>query len=436
MPRRFFTSGRKFSTTTSALAAIFFKTATPSGDFRFSVIERLLRCRFWKSEPSRGPPMPSPSAMCSGISILMQFAPQSASWRTQVGPARTRVRSRTVKRCSAVEARGNDISGRVRQVVGGPTIPDMAPVCLQPETHSTSALILRFRIAQAPNVWNLCSAYSRHRNFSGITLEQPLHTFITTLSAVMSDQKFPSALEIRGLTKPSDRPAVNGLDLTVRAGEFYSLLGPNGAGKTTTLRIVAGLLPPDAGAIHICGIDALGDPVEAKRIVAWVSDEPMIYDKLTPFEYLEFVAGLWSLDAEVAETRARELMEWLGLTPHAHERCEGFSKGMRQKVALAGALVHGPRVIILDEPLTGLDAGSARQVKRVLRERVAAGGTVIMTTHILEVAERMADRVGIIAGGRLIAEGTLDELRAQAGRDLTSLEDTFLALVAEQQAAA
>ena len=243
------------------------------------------------------------------------------------------------------------------------------------------------------------------------------------------------ALDIRGLSKSFDRPAVAGLDLQVRQGEFYSLLGPNGAGKTTTLRMVAGLLPPDAGAIAICGIDARRDPVEAKRIVAWVSDEPMIYDKLTPYEYLEFVAGLWSLDAGIAETRARDLMDWLGLAPHAHERCEGFSKGMRQKVALAGALVHGPRVIILDEPLTGLDAGSARQVKRVLRERVAAGGTVIMTTHILEVAERMADRVGIIAGGRLIAEGTLDELRAQAGQKLSSLEDTFLALVAEQQAA-
>jgi ABC-2 type transport system ATP-binding protein len=243
------------------------------------------------------------------------------------------------------------------------------------------------------------------------------------------------ALDISGLFKSFDRPAVAGLDLTVRMGEFYSLLGPNGAGKTTTLRMVAGLLPPDAGSIRVCGIDALRDPVEAKRIIAWVSDEPMIYDKLTPYEYLEFVGGLWGLDPDIAETRARELMDWLGLMPHAHERCEGFSKGMRQKVALAGALVHGPRLIILDEPLTGLDAGSARQVKRVLRERVAAGGTVIMTTHILEVAERMADRVGIIAGGRLIAEGTLDELRAQAGQSLSSLEDTFLALVAEQQAA-
>ena len=245
-----------------------------------------------------------------------------------------------------------------------------------------------------------------------------------------------SALEIRGLVKSFDRPAVDGLDLTVRTGEFYTLLGPNGAGKTTTLRMVAGLLRPDKGTIHIAGIDALVDPVAAKHILAWVSDEPMIYDKLTPYEYLEFVAGLWGLDPALAEARAQELIGWLGLGPHAHERCEGFSKGMRQKVALAGALVHDPQVIILDEPLTGLDAGSARQVKTVLRERVAAGGTVIMTTHILEVAERMADRVGIIAGGKLIAEGTLDELRRQAGNSHTSLEDTFLTLVAEPAAAA
>ena len=242
-----------------------------------------------------------------------------------------------------------------------------------------------------------------------------------------------SALEIRGLMKTFDRPAVDNLDLTVRTGEFYSLLGPNGAGKTTTLRMVAGLLKPDGGAIAICGIDALKDPVAAKQVVAWVSDEPMIYDKLTPFEYLEFVAGLWGIDAKVAQARAEELIGWLALGPHAHERCEGFSKGMRQKVALAGALVHDPRLIILDEPLTGLDAGSARQVKNVLRERVANGGTVIMTTHILEVAERMADRIGVIAGGRLIAQGTLDELRLKAGKGDTSLEDTFLTLVAEEE---
>src|SRR5213078_4326974 len=179
------------------------------------------------------------------------------------------------------------------------------------------------------------------------------------------------------------------------------------------------------------GIDALIDPVAAKQITAWVSDEPMIYDKLTPLEYLEFVAGLWGCDPVRAEPSAHGLLASLGLQPHQHERCERLSKGMRQKVALAGALVHEPRLIILDEPLTGLDAGSARQVKTVLRERVAAGGTVIMTTHILEVAERMADRIGVIAGGRLIAEGTLDELHRRTGKIATSLEDTFLTLVAE-----
>jgi len=161
----------------------------------------------------------------------------------------------------------------------------------------------------------------------------------------------------------------------------------------------------------------------------------MIYDKLTPYEYLEFVAGLWRIEPAIAQVRARELIGWLGLEPHAHERCEGFSRGMRQKVALAGALVHDPKLIILDEPLTGLDAGTARQVKDVLRARVREGGTVIMTTHILEVAERMADRIGVIARGRLIAEGTLDDLRRQTGETASSLEDTFLTLVAEQAAA-
>ena len=244
------------------------------------------------------------------------------------------------------------------------------------------------------------------------------------------------ALQLRGLVKHFDRPAVDGLDLTVRAGEFYALLGPNGAGKTTTLRIVAGLLRPDAGQVTVLGIDALADPIAAKRDVAWVSDEPMIYDKLTPFEFLEFVAGLWSIPAELAEARSRELIGWLGLEPHAHERCQGFSKGMRQKIALAGALVHEPRLLILDEPLTGLDAGSARQVKDVLAERVRGGVSVILTTHILEVAERMAERIGVIDKGRLIAEGTLDELRDRAGHAGSSLEDVFLDLVAQESAAA
>jgi ABC-2 type transport system ATP-binding protein len=243
-----------------------------------------------------------------------------------------------------------------------------------------------------------------------------------------------AALEVRGLTKRFDRLAVDALDLAVRRGEFYALLGPNGAGKTTTLRMVAGLLRPDAGSVRVAGIDALADPGAAKQVMAWVSDEPMIYDKLTPLEYLEFVAGLWGIDAASAESSAHELLASLGLEPHLHERCEGFSKGMRQKVALAGALVHEPQLIILDEPLTGLDALSARHVKGLLQARVRTGCTVIMTTHILEVAERMADRIGVIAAGRLIAEGTLDELRQRNGRNDT-LEDMFIALVDEAAAA-
>jgi ABC-2 type transport system ATP-binding protein len=244
-----------------------------------------------------------------------------------------------------------------------------------------------------------------------------------------------SALQLRGLTKRFDRLAVDALDLTVHPSEFYALVGPNGAGKTTTLRMVAGLLKPDAGAVEIFGIDALSDPVAAKQMMAWVSDEPMIYDKLTPLEYLEFVAGLWGIAPKAAQATAHELLASLGLAPHVNERCEGFSKGMRQKVALAGALVHDPRLIILDEPLTGLDALSARHVKGLLGNRVRAGCTVIMTTHILEVAERMADRIGVIAAGRLVAEGTLDELRRQNGHTDTSLEDLFIALVEAKAAA-
>ena len=237
------------------------------------------------------------------------------------------------------------------------------------------------------------------------------------------------ALEIRGLVKSFEKPAVDGLDLSVRTGEFYALLGPNGAGKTTTLRMITGLLKPDRGSITAFGIDALADPVAAKQIMAWLSEEPMIYDKLTPIEYLHFVAGLWGVDNDLAEARARDLIGWLGLEAHAQARCEGLSRGMRQKVALAGALVHEPRLIILDEPFTGLDAGSARLVKNVLRERALTGCSVIMTTHILDVAERMADRIGVMVAGRLLAEGDLDELRRQAGAANGNLEHTFLTLL-------
>jgi ABC-2 type transport system ATP-binding protein len=247
--------------------------------------------------------------------------------------------------------------------------------------------------------------------------------------AMMAETPDRYALEIRDLAKAFDRPAVDGLDLCVRRGEFYVLLGPNGAGKTTTLRMTTGLLQPDRGTVTVFGIDVLADPVGAKRLMAWLSDEPMIYERLTPLEYLYFIAGLWGIGRAAAAVKAHELLDCLGLAAHAGERCEALSKGMRQKVALAGALVHDPRLIILDEPFTGLDAGSARLAKAMLRDRVSAGCSVIMTTHILEVAERMADRVGVMSRGKLIAEGTPDELRRQAGAGLATLEDTFLALV-------
>ncbi|RYE98318.1 MAG: ABC transporter ATP-binding protein [Oxalobacteraceae bacterium] len=234
------------------------------------------------------------------------------------------------------------------------------------------------------------------------------------------------ALELRALRKHFGRPAVDGLDLSVRRGELYALLGPNGAGKTTTLRMVTGLLAPDSGVVEVLGIDLARDPAAAKRHMAYLPDDPMLYGKLKPPEYLEFVAGLWGLRPEQAAPRGRYLLDWLDLSKHAHEVTEGFSRGMKQKLALAGALIHEPQLLILDEPLTGLDAAAARQVKDLLLSHVAGGGTVILTTHILEVAEKLAQRIGIIREGRLIAEGTLAELRERTLGG--SLEDVFLRL--------
>jgi ABC-2 type transport system ATP-binding protein len=241
-----------------------------------------------------------------------------------------------------------------------------------------------------------------------------------------------AALKLQSLVKSFGRPAVDHLNLTVRRGEFYALLGPNGAGKTTTLRLATGLLAPDSGQVEVLGVDMLADPAAAKRHLAYLPDEPMVYGKLKPTEYLEFVAGLWGMGAAEAEPRARHLLEWLDLSAHAHELAEGFSRGMKQKLALAGALIHAPHLLILDEPLTGLDAAAARQVKDLLQQHVADGGTVVLTTHILEVAERLAQRIGIIRAGILVAEGTLDELRALAGLPADgTLEDVFLQLTGE-----
>lgn len=236
------------------------------------------------------------------------------------------------------------------------------------------------------------------------------------------------ALSLTNLTKSFGTPAVDGISLQVKRGELYALLGPNGAGKSTTLRMVAGLLLPDSGSIEILGIDLSKDPAAAKQKLAYLPDDPMLYNKLKPLEYLEFVAGLWGIDPDRARSRAYELLQWLDLDKHTGELTEGFSRGMKQKLALAGALIHEPDLIILDEPLTGLDVAAGRQVKDLLLSHVERGGTVILTTHILDVAERLAERIGIIQHGKLLVEGTLEELRNRSHQGAKSLEDLFLEL--------
>ena len=241
-------------------------------------------------------------------------------------------------------------------------------------------------------------------------------------------------LEVRDLAKSyGGKRAVDGISFNVRAGELYALLGPNGAGKTTTLRMIAGLLQADAGNIRVFGTDARRDPLDAKKAIAWLPDEPLLYDKLTAWEYLEFVAGLWGVEPAAARADAERLLKLLGLWDNRNDRCETFSRGMKQKAVLAGALLHKPRLMMLDEPLTGLDAGASRLVKDMIRERVAEGAAVILTTHILEVAERMADRIGIIKDGKLLIEGSLEDLRTRAGAQGQSLEDVFLSLTAPAQ---
>ncbi len=235
------------------------------------------------------------------------------------------------------------------------------------------------------------------------------------------------ALELDNVAKGfGTKAAVAGLNLRLEAGQFYALLGANGAGKTTTLRMIAGLLQPDAGSIRVFGHDLAAKPMAAKQQLAFLPDEPMLYGKLRCTEYLEFVAGLWGVDGRTAERKGEDLLRWLDLWDARANYCENLSRGMQQKLTLAGALIHEPKLLILDEPLTGLDAAAARKVKDFLAGLVRDGLTVLFTTHILEVAERMASRIGLIRAGQLIAEGTLDELRQQYGNVHDTLEDLFL----------
>ncbi len=220
--------------------------------------------------------------------------------------------------------------------------------------------------------------------------------------------------------------AVTGVDLAVYGGEIFGFLGPNGAGKTTTIKMLIGLLRPSSGTASIGGYDIHANPIPAKALLGYVPDEPALPDKLTAREFLQFIGGLYRMPREHVERRGGELFKLFDLEDHANELIGGFSHGMRQKLALSGALLHDPRVLFLDEPTVGLDPRSARLIKDILRQLAARGTAVFLTTHILEIAERLCDRVAIISGGQVIAAGTLNELRqGSAGQ---SLEDIFLSL--------
>jgi len=234
------------------------------------------------------------------------------------------------------------------------------------------------------------------------------------------------SIRIEKITKCYGRKrAVDGISLEVFPGELFAFLGPNGAGKTTTIKMMSGLLRPDAGTIHICGLPMSTDALAAKARLAYVPDEPFLYEKLTAREFLRFVAQMYSIPDDVARRRAGDLMDRLRIDTFADQLAEGFSHGMKQKVVLAAALLHEPDVLIVDEPMVGLDPGGMRTVKDLFRERASAGKTVFMSTHTLDMAEAIADRIGIINQGQIVACGTLAELKNRAARE-HRLEDIFL----------
>ncbi|PYJ62755.1 MAG: ABC transporter [Verrucomicrobia bacterium] len=225
--------------------------------------------------------------------------------------------------------------------------------------------------------------------------------------------------------------AVNDLSLTVPRGEFFAVLGPNAAGKTTTLRILAGLIKPSSGSARVAGFDVQTQPVEARRRLAYVPDFPFLYDKLTPWEFFRFTGQLFQMEDARIRSVANELVARFNLEPYLGKQIEGLSHGTRQRVAIASALLHAPEVVVLDEPMVGLDPHHARVLKDVLKEKSRQGMTIFISSHQLSVAEEMADRIGIIHQGRLVAVGTREELRRQSGQD-GALEQSFLALTAQE----
>lgn len=220
--------------------------------------------------------------------------------------------------------------------------------------------------------------------------------------------------------------AVDNLDLKVNKGEIFGFLGPNGAGKTTTIKMIVGLLNPDDGAVMIDGTDIRKDPLGAKRKIGYVPDSPNLYERLTGTEYLNFMADVYQVPADLRKQRIEYYLDMFELKDAASDLIKSYSHGMKQKVALTGALIHDPAVWILDEPMVGLDPKSAHLLKNQMREHCDKGNTVFFSTHILEVAEKLCDRIGIINKGKLVAIGTLDELRHGDNKD--SLENIFLEL--------